>query len=63
MLSWRQLIELVILFAAVLTPTFILAHEIDGDEFAKATSGVALGGVVVAAYQVYKSKRKSGEEK
>lgn len=49
----HRLIELVIVMVAVLTPQFLLASEIDGDEFAKATTGVAMAGVVVAAYKVY----------
>ena len=38
---------------AVLIPQFLLAKEVDGDEFAKATGGIALAGVIVAAYKVY----------
>lgn len=53
----KKTIELVILFLAVLAPQFILASEVDGDEFAKATSGIALAGVVVAAYKVWCSMK------
>lgn len=52
--DWPRLTELVILLAAVLAPQFLLAAEVDGDEFAKATAGVALAGVVVAAYKVWR---------
>ena len=51
----QRIIELAIVMVAVLTPQFLLANEVDGDEFAKATTGVALAGVVVAAYKVYLS--------
>lgn len=52
----NRFIELTIVLAAVLAPQFILANELDGDEFAKATGGIALAGVVVAAYQVWTKK-------
>ena len=55
MQKFKSLIELVILMVAVLAPQFLLASEVDGDEFAKATSGIALGGVVVGAYKVWKN--------
>lgn len=50
----NRLVELFMLFAAVLLPQFLLASEVDGDEFAKAVSGVALGGVVVSAYAAWR---------
>ena len=56
-MNWQKLAELAIVMLAVLTPQFILANEIDGDEFAKATSGVALAAVVVAAYKVFMTKK------
>lgn len=46
--------ELVLVIVAVLTPQFVLAAKVDGDELAKATAGVAMAGVVVAAYRVWK---------
>lgn len=49
-----KLVELLILAIFILLPQFLLASEVDGDEFAKATSGVALGGVVVAGYTAWK---------
>lgn len=52
-----RLCELLLLFLAVLSPQFLLASEVDGDEFAKATAGIALGGVVVAAYKTWKGQR------
>lgn len=54
----QKLVELAIVMVAILTPQFLLANEVDGDEFAKAMSGVALAGVVVAAYRVFCSKKK-----
>lgn len=48
-----KILELAIVMLAVLAPQFLLASEVDGDEFAKATTGVALAGVVVGAYRVY----------
>jgi len=51
-----RFVELALLFAAVLTPQFLLASEVDGDEFAKATAGVTLGSVVVMAYSAWKKK-------
>jgi len=52
----NRLPELVLLFLAVLAPQFLLASEVDGDEFAKATVGVALGGIVVGAYSQWKRR-------
>jgi len=56
MKRWQSTIELALLLVAVLAPQFILANEVNGDEFAKATSGVAMAGVVVAAFKVWKTK-------
>lgn len=47
-------IELLMLFAAVLAPQFFFANSIGNDEFIKGGSGVALGGVVVAAYRLWR---------
>lgn len=44
----KRHIELLIVFLAVLAPQFLLASEVDGDEYGKATSGVAMAGVVIA---------------
>ena len=49
-------VELIIISIAILAPQFILASEVDGDEFAKATSGIVLGGIVLSAYKVWKTK-------
>ena len=51
-----KLIELVIVIIAVLVPQFILAAEIDGDEFAKATSGIALAAIITGAYKIWKNQ-------
>lgn len=53
----KKLAELAIVMLAVLAPQFLLANEVDGDEYAKAMGGVALAGIVVAAYKVYNSVR------
>ena len=52
--------ELVLLCVAILAPQFLLAAELDGDEFLKATSGIALAGVVVAGYRVWKGAPDAG---
>jgi len=51
--GWR-LCELALVVVAVLAPQFLLAAKVDGDEFAKATIGVAAAGTVVAAYKIWK---------
>ena len=50
---WK-ITELLLVFVAVLIPQFLMASEVDGDEFAKATAGIALGGIVVGAYSTWK---------
>ena len=55
-----KLVELVIVIGAMLVPQFILASEIDGDEFAKATSGIVLAGVIAGAYKIWKGKEQAG---
>lgn len=52
-----KIIELIVVVIAVLIPQFILANEVDGDEFAKATSGIALAAVIVGAYKIWKGTR------
>lgn len=49
-----NLVELFLVLFFCMIPTFILASEVDGDEFAKATSGAILAGIVLAAYRVFK---------
>jgi L-lactate permease len=51
-----KLVELIVVIVAVLIPQFVLAAEVDGDEFAKATSGIILAGVIVGAYKVWKGQ-------
>lgn len=53
----KRHIELLIVFLAVLAPQFLLASEVDGDEYGKATSGVAMAGVVIAAYRSWQGKQ------
>lgn len=55
----QHYVELGVVLLAVLTPLFLLANEVDGDEFAKAGSGVFLAAVVsgvAAVYRVWKGK-------
>ena len=49
-----NIVELGMVMLAALVPQFILAKEVDGDEFAKATSGVVLAGVILTIYRVWK---------
>ncbi len=51
-----KLIELVIVFVSLLTPQFLLASKINGDEFAKSSGGVAVAGVLLTAYKVWSGK-------
>jgi len=54
-----NILELVILMVACLAPMIVLAHELDGDEFVKATSGVTLAGMiacVMGGYKLWKHK-------
>jgi len=56
-----RLAELALVLVAALTPLFILAKEIDGDEFVKAGSGVFLAAtttVVIGAYKLWKASEK-----
>jgi len=59
---WERLVELIILMAAILAPQFLLAAEVDGDEFAKATVGVVLAGVVVGGYKIWMSTLKKSKK-
>lgn len=47
-------VELIIVLTAMVAPQIILASEVDGDEFAKATSGIAIAGVMLGAYKVFR---------
>ena len=58
----ERIVELVLLLLAVLTPQFMMAQEVDGDEYSKATAGVALGAVVVTAYNAWKHKATPKDE-
>lgn len=52
-------LELFILLSFVTVPMFILAHELDGDEFLKGISGVAFAGcmaALMAFYKIWKGK-------
>lgn len=58
-----RLIELVVIMAAVITatliPMFILASEVDGDEFVKAGAGILVGSVaaVLTTYRLWKGNK------
>lgn len=55
----KNVLPLIVLMACVLAPMFILASEVDGDEFIKASSGLALAamvGAVMAAFKLWRSK-------
>ena len=47
--------ELIIALVAALTPLFILANEISGDEWGKASIGAIVAGVTMAVTQVIKA--------
>lgn len=49
--------ELAIVIVAMLIPTFLLASEVDGDEFAKSGMAVALAGVILGAYKVWQAAK------
>lgn len=51
-------IELTIVMLAALAPLFLLASEVDGDEFVKGGTGLIGGGVVVAVYRMWQSHGK-----
>lgn len=55
-----KLFELLIVIAASLAPLFLLAHEINGDEYAKAASGAVLASAsasCVAMYRLWKGRQ------
>lgn len=52
-------VELLIVLVAMVAPQLIMASEVDGDEFAKATSGIAIAGVMLGAYKVFRSGSKA----
>ena len=52
-------LELLILMCAATVPMFILAHELDGDEFLKAISGIGFASAmagIFAAFKLWKAK-------
>ena len=54
-------VELLIVLVAALTPQFLLASEINGDEFAKSTSGAVLAGIILGIYRVWRGGEKTPE--
>ena len=55
------LAELVIVIVAMLAPQFLLASEVDGDEFLKGFGGIALVTGIVAAYRIWKGPHNAGQ--
>lgn len=47
-----QCLKMILLVVAVLTPIFVLANELDGDEFIKAGGGIACGAVAMGAWKL-----------
>ena len=47
-----ECVKYLIVAAVILTPMFIMAHELDGDEFAKSGVGLVMGAVVLAALKI-----------
>lgn len=54
-----NILELTILMVCCLAPMFIMANEVSGDEFTKASTGAAIAAmtaVVLGAYKLWKSQ-------
>ena len=54
-----SLIELIVVMVACMTPMLVLANELSGDEFVKASSGFALAAMtagILGGYKLWKSK-------
>jgi len=49
-----RLVELAIVLTAALAPLFLLASEVDGDEFTKAGSGIFLAATTAAIFTAYR---------
>lgn len=47
-----ECVKYLVVGACVLTPMFIMASELDGDEFAKSGVGIAMAAVVMGAMKV-----------
>ena len=51
-----EVLKCLILAAVVLTPMWILASELDGDEFVKSAAGLASGAVILTALKILESQ-------
>ena len=51
-----ECIKYLVVAAVILTPMFILANELDGDEFTKSGIGVIMGAVALGAFKLLESK-------
>lgn len=49
----QRIVELALVLLACLTPVFLFADRIDGDEFIKGGAGAGLAGIVIAVGTVY----------
>lgn len=58
----KSIVELVVLMVALLAPQFLLASEIDGDEYGKATSGIAMAGVLTTAYKLWQRRTEGSSD-
>lgn len=50
-----ECVKYLVVAAVILTPMFVFAHELDGDEFQKSGVGLAMGAVVLAAMKIGES--------
>ena len=52
-----EIVKLLVLAAIVLTPMFLFAHELSGDEFAKSSMGVAMAAIAYGAFKLLDAKQ------
>lgn len=60
-----EVFKLLILSIVVLFPMWIMAEELDGDEFGKSAAGIAAGAVMLGALKVIESQysKRNGSNK
>jgi hypothetical protein len=51
-----ECVKFLVVAAVILTPMFILANELDGDEFTKSGIGVIMGAVALGAFKMLESR-------
>ena len=56
MTKLTELIVVLVFIVAPQLPQFFLANSVDTDEWQKSGSGVAISGLILGAYKVYKDK-------